>query len=128
MTVSIIHSIMSTPQDAIDQNIEMWKVKKLIKGLEAARGYVLGFCHPILSQPNSPTHTYSVTALELSLPLSLKLSTPTPGTYFTASYHAYYLTRSKSHAVSLTPDSILSTTSDFYKQWNFHDLSHYPSW
>jgi peptide chain release factor subunit 1 len=29
---------MSTPQDTIDNNIEMWKVKKLIKGLEAARG------------------------------------------------------------------------------------------
>ncbi|KAF9923651.1 Polypeptide release factor (eRF1) in translation termination [Linnemannia zychae] len=29
---------MSTPQDTVDNNIEMWKVKKLIKGLEAARG------------------------------------------------------------------------------------------
>lgn len=50
---------MSTPQDAVDQNIEMWKVKKLIKGLEAARGYVL-VCHlrsqfPI-RQTNSATN------------------------------------------------------------------------
>lgn len=42
---------MSTPQDAVDQNIEMWKVKKLIKGLEAARGYVL-VCHSPAQFPN----------------------------------------------------------------------------
>ncbi|KAG0228391.1 Polypeptide release factor (eRF1) in translation termination [Actinomortierella wolfii] len=29
---------MSNSADIVDQNIEMWKVKKLIKGLEAARG------------------------------------------------------------------------------------------
>jgi peptide chain release factor subunit 1 len=29
---------MSTAQETVDNNIEMWKVKKLIKGLEAARG------------------------------------------------------------------------------------------
>lgn len=30
---------MSTTNDQVDQNIEMWKMKKLIKSLEAARGY-----------------------------------------------------------------------------------------
>ena len=30
---------MSQP-DAAEQNIQMWKVKKLIKSLDAARGYV----------------------------------------------------------------------------------------
>lgn len=28
-------------QDQAEQNIQMWKVKKLIKSLDAARGYVL---------------------------------------------------------------------------------------
>jgi hypothetical protein len=27
-------------QDVAEQNIQMWKVKKLIKSLDAARGYV----------------------------------------------------------------------------------------
>ncbi len=27
-------------QDPAEQNIQMWKVKKLIKSLDAARGYV----------------------------------------------------------------------------------------
>ena len=27
-------------QDAAEQNIQMWKVKKLIRSLEAAKGYV----------------------------------------------------------------------------------------
>lgn len=29
---------MSQPQDVAEQNIQMWKVKKLIKSLDAARG------------------------------------------------------------------------------------------
>ena len=29
---------MSHPQDVAEQNIQMWKVKKLIKSLDAARG------------------------------------------------------------------------------------------
>lgn len=31
---------MSVP-DAAEQNIQMWKMKKLIKSLDSARGYVL---------------------------------------------------------------------------------------
>ena len=30
---------MSQPQDVAEQNIQMWRVKKLIKSLDAARGY-----------------------------------------------------------------------------------------
>ena len=28
-------------QDVVEQNIQMWKVKKLIKSLESARGYAI---------------------------------------------------------------------------------------
>ena len=31
---------MSQAQDVAEQNIQMWKVKKLIKSLDAARGFV----------------------------------------------------------------------------------------
>lgn len=34
---------MSQPQDVAEQNIQLWKVKKLIKSLDAARG-----CRPLL--------------------------------------------------------------------------------
>jgi hypothetical protein len=27
------------PQESSDKNVEIWKIKKLIKSLEAARGY-----------------------------------------------------------------------------------------
>lgn len=37
---------MSQPQDVAEQNIQMWKVKKLIKSLDAARG-----CRPPLPLP-----------------------------------------------------------------------------
>lgn len=29
------------PQESSDKNVEIWKIKKLIKSLEAARGYGL---------------------------------------------------------------------------------------
>lgn len=29
--------------EASDRNVEMWKIKKLIKSLEAARGYIYKF-------------------------------------------------------------------------------------
>jgi peptide subunit release factor 1 (eRF1) len=32
---------MADQQDGQDKQVEMWKVKKLIKSLQAARGYVL---------------------------------------------------------------------------------------
>lgn len=31
----------ATAADATDRNVEIWKVKKLIKSLEAARGYTI---------------------------------------------------------------------------------------
>lgn len=107
VSMSIIHSIMSTPQDAIDQNIEMWKVKKLIKGLEAARGYVLGFCHPTLwilpFLGHNPTnsHPHTTTIEHFSPPLSLNPSNTNPLALVLAM-------PSQTTTVSLTPDSILS--------------------
>jgi hypothetical protein len=35
---------MSTPNDAADDQVEMFKVKKLIKSLQAARGYAIVKC------------------------------------------------------------------------------------
>jgi peptide subunit release factor 1 (eRF1) len=32
---------MADQQDAQDKQVEMWKVKKLIKSLQAARGYLI---------------------------------------------------------------------------------------
>lgn len=32
-------SMAEQPQETSDKNVEIWKIKKLIKSLEAARGY-----------------------------------------------------------------------------------------
>lgn len=34
---------MADDPSAADRNVEIWKIKKLIKSLEAARGYVNAF-------------------------------------------------------------------------------------
>lgn len=34
-------SAPSTAEDSADRNVEIWKIKKLIKGLELARGFVI---------------------------------------------------------------------------------------
>jgi hypothetical protein len=34
-----------------ERNVEMWKIKRLIKGLEAARGYDAGPGVPLASRP-----------------------------------------------------------------------------
>jgi hypothetical protein len=36
-----------------EHNIEIWKIKRLIKSLEAARGYVFFVCHLIAIMANS---------------------------------------------------------------------------
>ena len=34
-----------TGETSAERNVEIWKIKKLIKSLEAARGYVHNSCH-----------------------------------------------------------------------------------
>ena len=40
---------MGDEQDKQDKNIELWKVKKLIKSLESARGYIIRCISKFLS-------------------------------------------------------------------------------
>lgn len=37
------------PQESSDKNVEIWKIKKLIKSLEAARGYIVRLVYVSIS-------------------------------------------------------------------------------
>lgn len=54
-------------QDVAEQNIQMWKVKKLIKSLDSARGFVYQFTIPSIIHRTLTSKAYSAGTSMISL-------------------------------------------------------------